>query len=55
VKLIFIKGNQEAQQQIALMGYAILYALGEAQYSGKNLRVTIFNTFLSRNRKKSIL
>jgi len=30
-----------------------LYALGEAQYSGKNLRVTLFNTFLSRNRYKS--
>jgi len=27
-----------------------LYSLGEALYSGKNLRVTIFNTFLSRNR-----
>ena len=27
-----------------------LYALGEAQYSGKNLRVTIFKTFLSRDR-----
>jgi len=25
-----------------------LYALGEAQYSGKNLRVTVFYTFLSR-------
>jgi hypothetical protein len=32
------------------MGYAILFALGEAQYSGKNLRVTIFNTFLSRGK-----
>jgi hypothetical protein len=35
------------------MGYAILYTLGEAKYSGKNLRVTIFNSFLSRDRNKS--
>jgi len=28
VLLIFIKGNQKAQQFIPLMGYAILYAFG---------------------------
>jgi hypothetical protein len=27
-----------------------LYALGEAQYSGRKIRVTVFNTFLSRGR-----
>jgi hypothetical protein len=47
---ISIKGNQEEQQFIPLMGYAILYALGEAQYSGKKIRVTLFYTFLSRCR-----
>ncbi len=29
MKLIFIKGNQEAKQQIPLMGYAIRHTLGE--------------------------
>jgi hypothetical protein len=38
-----------------IMVYALFYALGEAQYSGKNLRVTLFNTFLSRGRHKSKL
>ena len=28
----------EAQQYIPLMGYAILYALGEAQCSGKKIK-----------------
>jgi len=32
-----------------IIGFTVLYALGEAQYSGKNfLRVTLSNTFLSR-------
>jgi len=53
VKLIFIKGNQKVQQQIALMGYAILYALWEAQYSGRKIRVTVFYTFLLRGRNIS--
>jgi len=28
MKLIFIEGNQQAQQFIPLMGYAILHAFG---------------------------
>jgi len=35
---------------IPFNGINILYALGEALYSGKNLRVTLFYTFLSRGR-----
>jgi hypothetical protein len=30
------------------MSYVMPYTLGEAQYSGKNLRVTLAHTFLSR-------
>ena len=30
MKLIFIKGNQETQQLLHLMGYAILNTLGES-------------------------
>jgi hypothetical protein len=31
-----------------------LYTLGEAQYSGRNLRVTVFYSFLLRGRITSI-
>jgi len=31
-----------------IMVYTVLYALGEAQYSGKKKRVTVIYTFLSR-------
>jgi len=48
MKLIFIKGIQEAQQLFPLMGFAIFHALGEAQNSGSIFRVTLSYTFLSR-------
>jgi hypothetical protein len=46
VKLIFIKGNQEAQQFIPLMGNAILYALGDS-IEKNNLVYTVMHTTTS--------
>ncbi len=44
--LIFIKGNQEAQQFIPLMGYTILHTLGES-IEKNNLKNTVMHTTTS--------
>jgi len=45
-----MKGESSNTDVLPVRKFSVRYTLGEAQYSGKKKRVTVFYTFLLRGR-----